>query len=65
MVELRPMRHGYKLIKPIEDVERVLINNIVVGAAEWLRKNCDTYSVLIKIDEWVERLKYEKQKNLF
>ena len=65
MVELRPMRHGYKLIKPIEDVERALINNIVVGATEWLRNNCDIYAVLIKIDEWIERLKYEKQKNLF
>lgn len=39
MVELRPMRHGYRLIKPIEEVERILINNIVTDTAECLYSN--------------------------
>ena len=39
MVELREMRHGYRLIAPIEDVERVLLRNIVNGGTESLRYN--------------------------
>lgn len=34
MVELREMRHGYRLIAPIEDVERALLRNIVVSGTE-------------------------------
>ena len=44
MVELREMRHGYKLIKPIEDVRRVLLGNIDVGAIELFDHNNDKVS---------------------
>jgi hypothetical protein len=37
MVELREMRHGYRLTAPLQDIERVLLGNIVVGAIECLR----------------------------
>ena len=39
MVELREMRHGYRLIAPIQDIERVLLSNIVIGAGECLHNN--------------------------
>ena len=39
LVELREMRHGYRLIAPIQDVERILLNNIVIGAEECLHSN--------------------------
>lgn len=39
MVQLREMMHGYRLIAPIEDVAKVLLSNIVVGAAECLHNN--------------------------
>lgn len=39
MVELREMRHGYRLTAPIEEVERILINNIVADTAECLYSN--------------------------
>ena len=44
MVQLREMMHGYRLIAPIEDVAKVLLNNIVVGAREWLHSNNVEYS---------------------
>lgn len=44
MVELREMRHGYKLIRPIEDVKRVLLGNIDVGAIELFGHNNDKVS---------------------
>ena len=44
MVELREMRHGYKLIKPIEDVRRVLLGNIDVSAIELFDHNNDKVS---------------------
>lgn len=39
LVELREMRHGYRLTAPIQDVERILLNNIVIGAEECLHYN--------------------------
>ena len=39
MVELREMRHGYRLIAPIEDVKRVLLSNIVDSTIGCLHYN--------------------------
>lgn len=39
MVELREMRHGYRLIAPIEDVERVLLRNIIESRAKSFSNN--------------------------
>lgn len=44
MVQLREMMHGYRLIAPIEDVAKVLLNNIIVGAVECLHSNNVEYS---------------------
>ena len=44
MVELREMRHGYRLVAPIEDVKRVLLANIVTGAGESFVHNNDKIS---------------------
>lgn len=44
MVELREMRHGYRLIVPIDDVKRVLLSNIVAGTTELFGTNNDKVS---------------------
>lgn len=44
MVELREMRHGYRLTAPLQDVERVLLSNIVVGAKKCPHANDVKYS---------------------
>ena len=61
MVELREMRHGYKLIKPIQDVERVLLGNIVDGATGCFRIN-DVICIITAISNWVGGTKYKKNK---
>lgn len=64
MVELREMMHGYRLIKPIEEVKSVLLSNIVVGAAERLHHNNVKFEILINISNWISR-DFSKTKNLF
>ena len=62
MVELREMRHGYRLTAPIEDVKRVLLANIVDCGTGWLRHNNDIFEILQNIGNWaahtVDNTKY-------
>ena len=58
MVELREMRHGYRLTAPLQDVERVLLGNIVVGAEKCLYSNNVKYGERMEsIDNIVSREK--------
>ena len=61
MVELREMRHGYRLVAPIEDVKRVLLSNIVASTAGQFNHNI-VISVITAISNWVEGTKYKKNK---
>ena len=61
MVELREMRHGYRLVAPIEDVKRVLLSNIVDSTAEQFNHN-NVMSVISSISEWVDYTRYKKNK---
>lgn len=44
LVELREMRHGYRLVGDIEDVRRILLGNIIGGAMESFNHNNDKIS---------------------
>jgi hypothetical protein len=59
MVEYSAAQHGYRLIKPIEDVERVLLkNNIIVDTTRWLCHNNDIFEILISISKDFGTKKY-------
>ena len=61
MVELREMRHGYRIIAPIEDIKRVLLSNIVVSTAELFNHN-NVISVITAISYWIDGTRYKKNK---
>lgn len=61
MVELREMRHGYRLTAPIEDIERALLSNIVASRTELLRHN-NVISIITEISNWIDGAKYKKNK---
>ena len=65
LIKVRPMNHGYELIASKEELKAKLIPNINIDISRWLCNNNDTFAVLIKINEWIEKIKYEGQKNLF
>ena len=65
MIKVRPMNHGYELVASPEELRARLIPNIDVDISRWLCNNNDVFAVLNKINEWIERIKYEGQKNLF
>jgi hypothetical protein len=57
MVELREMRHGYRLTAPLQDVERVLLGNIIIGAVECLHTdNVKNYESIENIVSKYRRL---------
>jgi hypothetical protein len=59
MVEYSAAQHGYRLIKPIEDVGRVLLkNNIIVDTTRWLCHNNDIFEILISISKDFGTKKY-------
>jgi hypothetical protein len=78
MIELREMRHGYRLIRPIKEVENILLrniiigrdkfgtapSNIIVGVAERLRHNSVRFEILANISNWISQ-SFSKTKNLF
>ena len=61
MVELREMRRGYRLIAPIEDVERVLLRNIVASRKR-LFDHDNVISIITKIQEWISCVTYKKNR---
>lgn len=65
LIKIRPMNHGYELIATQEELKARLIPNNVANIGGWLCDNCDIFAVLIKTNEWIESIKYERQKNLF
>ena len=65
LIAKNPMNRGYRLIADISEIERVLIGNNVVDYTRWLCHNCDIFGILNSINEWVARVEYEGQKNLF
>ena len=65
LIKVRPMNHGYELVATSEELKARLMPNIDASISRWLRNNNGIFAVLIKINEWMDRIKYEGQKNLF
>lgn len=65
LIEVRPMNHGYKLIVTPDELKAKFIPHTVVDISRGLCNNYDIFAVLVKINEWIEKIKYEGQKNLF
>lgn len=65
LIKVRPMNHGYELVATPEELKARLIPNIDVDISRWLCNNNEIFAVLKAINEWMDRIKYEGQKNLF
>lgn len=65
LIKVRPMNHGYELVATPEELKARLIPNTEVDISRWLCNNSDIFDIFIKINEWMDRIKYEGQKNLF
>lgn len=79
LVEYDASTHGYKLIKPLETIERILLRNIVVGkdklirgldksnivgnTTRWTTYNNVNFDVLTQICNWAKSMQYKK--NIF
>ena len=59
------MNHGYELVVTPEELKARLIPNIDVDVSRWLCHNNEIFAVLKAINVWMDRIKYEGQKNLF
>ena len=65
LIKVRPMNHGYELVVTPEELKARLMPNIDVDISRWLCNDNDIFAVLTKINEWMARIEYEGQKNLF
>lgn len=65
LIEIRPMNHGYKLIVTPDELKAKFIPHTVVDISRRLCNNNDIFEVLIQTNEWIKKIEYEKQKNLF
>lgn len=61
IIEIRSMNHGYRLIGSNEELKSKLLFNTIVAKADAYVNNNDIFEVLMKINDWIIEIAYNKK----
>lgn len=61
LIEIRSMNHGYRLIGSDKDLKSKLLFNTIVTKADAYANNNDIFEVLMKVNDWIIEIAYNKK----